>query len=81
MWWLSGIFREVSLTAEAVVSIYDAVTEASLEKDFTTGNLSVEAILCNIGKAVKGYTVTAELYDMEGCPAFKDGVSALHTDR
>ena len=76
MWWLSGIFREVSLTAEAAVSIYDAVTEASLDKDFTTGNLSVEAILCNIGKAVKGYTVTAELFNKENAPAFKESVSA-----
>ena len=79
MWWLSGIFREVSLTAEAVVSIYDAVTNASLEKDYATGNLSLEAIICNIGKAVKGYYVTAELYDPEGTPAFKDGVTAVLT--
>ncbi len=68
MWWLSGIFREVSLSAEGVVSMYDAAVTASLDKKYTTGILAVDAIICNVAQAVKGYSVTAELFDAEGTP-------------
>ena len=75
MWWLSGIFREVSLTAEGTVSVYDAITNAALEKDFSTGKLSVRAVICNTGAAVKGWSAAAELFDQAGEPVLSEGIT------
>ena len=70
MWWLSGIFREVFLSAEQQVTLFDVETKASLDNKFTSGILDVKAEIRNrSGKAVKGYILLGELFDMDGIPA------------
>ena len=63
MWWLSGIFREVSLTALPLTSIFDVFARPTLDKALASGVLDVEVKLRNFSvKAAKG-TLEAELLD------------------
>lgn len=68
MWWLSGIFREVSLSALPLTSLYDVFAKPSLDKAYKNGQLSLDLIFRNFSvKAAKG-TVEAELIDPAGVP-------------
>lgn len=73
MWWLSGIFRNVTISALPDVAIYDIVTNPVLDKTFTKGDLSVALTMKNFSaRAVKGYTVTGILLDPAGAEVFKN---------
>ena len=68
MWWLSGIFREVSLSALPLTCIYDVFAHPSLDKNYTNGILEVDVKIRNFSvKAAKG-VVEAELLDGNGLP-------------
>ena len=68
MWWLSGIFREVSLSALPLTCIYDVFAHPSLDKNYTNGLLDLDIKLRNFSvKAAKG-VVEAELLDKDGLP-------------
>ncbi len=68
MWWLSGIFREVSLSAEPKSCIYDISSKARLDGKFRDGTIATEVVLRN---PKKGLSVTVELLDAEGKAAIK----------
>ena len=67
MWWLSGIFREVSISASPEVDIMDTFLHASLDKNYKKGELSVDFSLENASlKKVSALTVEALLLDKDG---------------
>lgn len=71
MWWLSGIFRNVTVSALPLVTIYDIVAHPVLDKTFTKGKLSLELTLKNYSvKAQNGYTVNASLQAPDGSAVF-----------
>lgn len=74
MWWLSGIFREISLSALPKTSLYDAFVHAGLDDSYATGLFRLEAVLKNFGKRAAEMEVQAELLDPEGgCAAVLTG--------
>ncbi len=67
MWWLSGIFRDVSIIATPKVFAEDISTTTVFDKAFKNAVLSVDVKLVNTGKALaKGIKVRAELFDANG---------------
>ena len=76
MWWLSGIFREVSLMALPLTCMYDISTLASLDKNYKNGTLDLDLLMHNFSvKDAKG-SVEAELFDPAGAPV-KTGKKAM----
>ena len=68
MWWLSGIFREVSLSAQPKTCIYDIASKARLDSKFRDGSIDAEIA---ITAPRKGYTVVMELLDADGKAVIK----------
>ncbi len=75
MWWLSGIFREVYLTALPDVDIWDSFIHTPLDAKYKNGIFSADLTLRNFGKACKGVTVDVELFDRNGEAVFKNPLS------
>ena len=75
MWWLSGLFREVSLTAFPKVSMFDFKVTAGLDKQYRDGQLAVEVLLHNSGTSAKALTISAELLTPAGEPALPKPVT------
>ncbi|MDD3154998.1 MAG: glycoside hydrolase family 2 TIM barrel-domain containing protein, partial [Victivallaceae bacterium] len=72
MWWLSGIFREVSLMALPETSVYDVVTSAVLDSSFASGTLSVDALVANRkSRPVKDFTLEMQLFEANNIPVFE----------
>lgn len=63
MWWLSGIFRDVSLIANPKTHISDVRVRTSFDETYTDATLSVHAEIAN---AASGLTVSAELLNHDG---------------
>ena len=62
MWWLSGIFRDVWLTARPQIHLFDYFARSELSDDFNTGNLIVDAKIANLaGKDHSNLTLSVEL--------------------
>ncbi len=71
MWWLSGIFRDVSITALPSVDIFDIFAKPLLDKTGRNGLLDVEVELRNADDAdQKSRIVEAELFDAFGNSVF-----------
>ncbi|TJY42483.1 beta-galactosidase subunit alpha [Cohnella pontilimi] len=67
MWWLSGIFRDVSLFARPKVQIRDFTVRTTLTDDMTHGSLSIKACVGNLlPETAIGYTLNAQLLDGTG---------------
>ena len=64
MWWLSGIFRDVSLTAIPQQDLFDVFAKASLDEK-NQGNLQVETVLCNFGNGNRAGSLEIELFSPE----------------
>ncbi len=77
MWWLSGIFRDVSLTALPDVDIFDIFAKPLLDKTCRNGILDVEVELRNSDDAdLKHRIIEAELFDAFGNPVFSKPLEA-----
>lgn len=69
MWWLSGIFRDVYLTALPVVDLWDVFVKTDLDSRYENADLTVEAVVRNAGKkAAAGYSLSCVLQDTDGRP-------------
>lgn len=80
MWWMSGIFRNVTLSALPPVAIYDIAANPVLDKTYTKGKLSVALTLKNFTrKPYKGFTISGMLYAPDGTPVFQNS-TALNAD-
>lgn len=67
MWRLSGIFRDVSLTATPKIHLRDYYVVTDLDASYCDAQLNITTELKNYTKqSVKGYSVRASLYDEKG---------------
>lgn len=67
MWWLSGIFRDVTLIATPSVHIADVVVDTTLDATYRDAAVTLRVAIANAGKAVaKGVSVEATLRDASG---------------
>ncbi|MDK8183195.1 glycoside hydrolase family 2 TIM barrel-domain containing protein [Paenibacillus sp. UMB4589-SE434] len=71
MWWLSGIFRDVSIIAEPPVHIRDFSIRTELDSAYHNAMLLVEcelqSVIADHVGVSSGYYVTYELMDVNGC--------------
>ena len=76
MWWLSGIFRDVSLTAVAPVHLYDVTVRTDLDAEACDAVLGLQVLLHNgTDQAGCGYRVDAVLCDAEGRQVLKKAIA------
>ncbi len=76
MWWLSGIFRDVYLTAvPASADIHDIFVHTPLDKKFKDGQFSAEIEVQ--GAAINGCTAAVEITDADGCAVCKTMTAAV----
>ncbi len=78
MWWLSGIFRDVTLTAEPPVALWDLRVEPGLHPGNANATLRVEAALQTTGAQEHPCRLEMTLLDPDGGPVA--GVSAGAAD-
>ena len=72
MWWLSGIFRDVSVCAVPRFDISDIFVRAGLDSAYQDGRIEVDAEILNADcSPVRGLTLEAELFDASGNPVFR----------
>jgi beta-galactosidase len=66
-WWLAGITRSVELVSVPQTHLFDVVSFTGLTDSYKTGTATWEAhIRFGDGKTLRGWTVTAELFDPNG---------------
>lgn len=73
MWWLSGIFRDVTLTAKPQVAIQDVEVKTPLDACYRDGWLEV---VTNVSEKSEANRVDIELFDAQGQSVF--GVKSAH---
>ncbi|MFA9479771.1 glycoside hydrolase family 2 TIM barrel-domain containing protein, partial [Phycisphaerales bacterium AB-hyl4] len=67
MWWLSGIFRDVSLLTLPKVHVFDLAMRTELDSDYRDASLTVRATLANrFDSRVDSYRLTLRLLDADG---------------
>ena len=76
MWWLSGIFRDVYLTASPMVAIRTFQVRTDLDESYEKGLLRVDLAVRNWGGQSSVRGVEMRLLDAEGQPATSRGSRA-----
>lgn len=67
MWWLSGIFRNVSLVAFPKLQIADVAVTTDFDASYTDADLAADVTVANLtSTAINGVKLTAVLQDAEG---------------
>lgn len=80
MWWLSGIFRDVTLIAEPKVHIFDHRIRTDLDSNYRDATLRVRATIRNASEmAASGYTLEWQLLDADLEPV-QDGAAPVSVD-
>jgi beta-galactosidase/beta-glucuronidase len=79
MWWLSGIFRDVFLTAAPPVRIRTFAVRTEFDESFERAELRVDLAVINDGAAAAVRSVEARLLDADQEPASGDGPRAAVT--
>jgi len=80
-WRMSGIQREVMLLAEPKVRIADFHWQAALDKDYQDAVLSIRPRIENLtGDSINGYTIQAQLYDLDKRPVFTKALQRSAND-
>lgn len=75
-WRISGIQREVLLLAEPKLRIADFHYQTKLDPDYQDALLSIRPRIENLtGDTVKGYSLSAQLYDRNNQPVFAEALS------
>ncbi|MFA6929158.1 MAG: glycoside hydrolase family 2 TIM barrel-domain containing protein, partial [Lentisphaeria bacterium] len=70
MWWLSGIFREVTLTAIPQQNIFDVFAKTDLDEK-NQGTVQIETVLCNYGSSARAGSLEIELFSPQKTAVFK----------
>lgn len=65
MWWMAGIFRDVTLTGQNAVHLQDLTVVTAFDENYCDATLKIDAILHNQREPVKGYRLHAQLLDGE----------------
>lgn len=68
MWWLSGIFRDVTLLATPPVALWDAQIDPGLHEDGRHAALRVRATVTRAGGDQETYRLQMSLLDANGLP-------------
>ena len=77
MWWLSGIFRDVSVTAYPEIDIFDIFAKPLLDRKYKNGLLELEVEVRNrMDKSGNDLAVEAELFDKFGRAVFREPLAA-----
>jgi beta-galactosidase/beta-glucuronidase len=77
MWWLSGIFRDVYLTAIPAVDVFDAFVKTELDSRYVDGTLSVDVCVKNFVQGPdRTYTLECELTDTGGSSKVISAISS-----
>ncbi len=80
-WRLSGIHRDVYLTAAPKFQIYDFFVKTQLTAHYTSAELQVHANVKSFGTGPpKGWKIEGQLYDAAGKPVLEEKMS-VKTDR
>lgn len=75
-WRLSGIHRDVYLTASPKIQIYDFFVRTDMDDRYENAQLNINLNLKNFEDSQpEGWTIEANLYDPEGKPVFEQPVS------
>ena len=69
MWWMAGIFRDVTLTGQNAVHLQDLTVVTAFDENYCDATLQIDTVLHNHGKPVNGYRLHAQLMDGENCVA------------
>ena len=72
MWWLSGIFRDVTLLSKPKVSIKDVTVCTDLDACFNNGTLRIATLL---SEQNKDYKVQTQLFDMQLNPVVEPSIA------
>lgn len=65
MWWLSGIFRDVYLTALPQVDLYDVFVKTDLDANYVDAKLSIETVIKNFSTSnVDRYSIECRLPEL-----------------
>ncbi|MCU4974050.1 DUF4981 domain-containing protein [Halobacteria archaeon AArc-m2/3/4] len=75
MWWLSGIFRDVSLIAAPPVHAADLDIRTELDDSYRDAKLAVEAVLENYREEPVTRTIALDLVDEDGCDVFDNPIT------
>ena len=77
MWWLSGIFREVSLMARPKVQLADVTVRTTFDKNYRHAELALMLELANLGSRIaKAVQVEARLFDAMGKAVLQEPLTA-----
>ncbi|WP_338417528.1 sugar-binding domain-containing protein, partial [Vibrio breoganii] len=68
MWWLSGIFRDVTLLSKPLLSISDVFVSTKLDACYRDAILSVET---KLSAKSEGHQVQVQLFDAKQNPIFE----------
>lgn len=64
MWWLSGIFRDVSIIAREPIHIYDFFIKTDLDEKYNNGSLNIETVIKNsTNEEIEGFKIEYEVFD------------------
>ncbi|WP_438347970.1 glycoside hydrolase family 2 TIM barrel-domain containing protein [Paenibacillus sp. FA6] len=66
MWWLSGIFRDVYLTAAPQTHLYDYSVRTLLDSDYRDATLEIRLNLRSVNEAAQGVRIELQLLDACG---------------
>ena len=81
MWWLSGIFRDVTLVAMPQVQISDVRIRTELDKKYQNATLRVQTMLANLRKtAAADSKVSLQLLDADGAKVGRVVTRSIHVD-
>ncbi len=78
MWWLSGIYRDVTLIALPATCLWDLAVRTELDARYCDAKLRLTADVRSIGELTRG-TIEARLFDAAGRAVFDQPLTAaLH---
>src|SRR5215212_5488139 len=66
MWWLSGIFRDVTLLSEPPAGLWDLAVDPGLHADYQDATLHVHATVIRASGETESYRVALTLLDARG---------------
>lgn len=69
MWWMAGIFRDVTLTGQNAVHLQDLTVVTAFDENYCDATLKIDVVLDNQREPMKGYRLHAQLLDSENCVA------------
>ena len=74
MWWLSGIFRDVTLLSKLKVSIRDVTVSTDLDACFNHGTLKV---VTHLSRQSENYRVQVQLFDAQLAPVTEPQIASF----